>query len=301
MKKPKYIIGIVIVGLIVVLSSVCIYSHLHGSDRKAVIYSHLYGSNGELLSCRRLKLSKSDIAFLGNSDALFLFKEEQNGYRVSIFHNKQQQLDIIHFERGDSISRYCAIPQLPSALRGHYDSIGVYNVDIEIPVCLFDTLGSDAFEKYLYGDGKESPEIPEMFFMDVNFDGEEEFVIKLKEHKVFSYDCFDLVKGNRKSVRPGILKPISEPPYDNIVSGSAEPAYTVFDHKKKEIYIMLTSGCCSYYETWAKFFEGDMYGNEDKVKVIKKVDHKFSDKIYTTTYELQNGTLKMVSEKVEEF
>ena len=56
-------------------------------------------------------ISICEASFFGDSTAVFIAKTLQNGYKISIIHNKQ--LDLIHFERGDSISEYCAIHKLP--------------------------------------------------------------------------------------------------------------------------------------------------------------------------------------------
>jgi hypothetical protein len=230
-----------------------------------------------------VRLSLCDLSFFGDSTAVFIAKNLQNGYHVSLIHNKQ--LDIVHFERGDSISHYCAIHKLPFDLR-HYeeDSIGVFVVDIDIPIVKLDTLGGSICT-------------PDMFFMDTNFDGEEEFIITHDGYNRTYYACFDLVKGNRNSSCPGLLEANNEPPYNNIVSGiSQQPSYTVFDRKKKEIYIYETMGCCSYYETWARYFEGDQYGNEPAIKIVKKVDHEWwaDGTEHVDTYKLINDTLKLI-------
>ena len=60
-------------------------------------------------------ISDCDASFFGDSTAVFMANTLQNGYKISIIHNKQ--LDLIHFERGDSISQYCAIHKLPFDLR----------------------------------------------------------------------------------------------------------------------------------------------------------------------------------------
>lgn len=54
-------------------------------------------------------------AFWGDSSAVFVAKELQNGYHFSIISNKE--LCLFHFERGDSISRYFAIHELPFECR----------------------------------------------------------------------------------------------------------------------------------------------------------------------------------------
>jgi hypothetical protein len=233
-------------------------------------------------------LLKSDLSFFGDSTAVFCAKELQNGYKVTILHAKQ--IDLIHFERSDTISRYCAIHKLPSSLQAYEDdSIGVFNVDLEFPVIQLDTI-----------DG--SQDVPDMFFMDVNFDGEEDFVVAHEGYNRTYYACFDLVKGNYKGSCPGLLESNNEPPYNNIVSGIYEqPSYTVFDRRKKEIYINETMGCCSYYETWAKYYDGDDYGNDPRIRVVRQEEHEWSDrKEHILIYKLINDSLKLVEKKVIE-
>lgn len=232
-----------------------------------------------------LDTAKCEKTFFGDSTAVFILNKPQNGYNISFIQNKQ--LALMHFERGDSISRYCAIHVLPDDLRNYTeDSIGVFNVDVEFPVICLDTLAV-------------SQEIPCMFFMDMNFDGEEEFVIKHSGYNRFYYACFDLVNGNWNGSCPGILEPTNEPPYNNIVSGiEQQPSYTVFDRKKKEIYIYETSGCCSLYKTWAKFVK-DEFGFDKGIKVVRKEHHDWwSGEEHIKIYKLQNDSLKLVEEKV---
>ena len=229
-------------------------------------------------------LSNVEATFWGDSTTVLIANQLQNGYKVSIINN--QELCLFHFERGDSISQYFAVHRLPRDLR-HYeeDSIGVFHVDVDFPVLKLDTIGG-------------CQEIPDMFFMDVNFDDEEEFVVRYEGYNRFYYACFDLVNGNYKGACPGLLESIQDEPYNNLVSGIEEQqAYTVFDRQKKEMYIYESIGCCRNVETWAKWFEGDIYGTKAQVKVIKKVE---SDWLYgdgtqhIDTYLLQNDTLRLV-------
>lgn len=168
----------------------------------------------------------SESSFFGDSTAVLIANTLQNGYKISIIHNKQ--LDLVHFERGDSISRYCAIHKLPFDLvQYEEDSIGIFQVDLDFPILKLDTLGGSKYA-------------PDMFFMDVNFDEEEDFVVSHEGYNRTYYACFDLVNGNRAGSCPGLLESNNEPPYYNIVSGIYEqPSYTVFDRQKKEIYMKL--------------------------------------------------------------
>ena len=203
---------------------------------------------------------KCESSFFGDSTAVLIANTLQNGYKISIIHNKQ--LDLVHFERGDSISRYCAIHKLPFDLvQYEEDSIGIFQVDLNIPIIKLDTLGG---AKYA----------PDMFFMDVNFDGEDDFIV--------SHEGY-----NRTYIVSGIYE---------------QPSYTVFNRQKKEIYIYETMGCCSYYETWAKYFEGDNYGNEPTIKVVKQEEHEWwaDGKEHIATYKLIKNSLKLVETKVIE-
>lgn len=252
-----------------------------------------------IISCSKEKdkfvstsLSVYDRAFFGDSTSVFINNKLQNGYRVSIIQNKQ--LILIHFERGDSISQYCAIHELPIECRIYEDSIGVFNVDFSIPVVKIDTLGVSKYSLDITLGG--SKYAPAMFFMDVNFDNEEEFIVAHEGYNRTYYACFDLVNGNRFGSCPGLLESNNKPPYDNIVSGiNVQPSYTVFNRQKKEIYIYETMGCCSHYETWAKYFERDDLGHEAEVKVIKKEHHDYySGTERIEIYKLIDDSLKLV-------
>ncbi|MCR4922279.1 MAG: hypothetical protein K5945_11335 [Bacteroidaceae bacterium] len=248
-----------------------------------VISLIMSGCSCEKGKIHNMEVSECEKAFFGDSIAVLMLNKPQNGYHISFIHSKQ--LNLMHFERGDSICQYCAIHKLPFELRNYEeDSIGVFNVDIDFPILKLDTLGG-------------SKDAPDMFFMDMNFDDEEEFVVKHEGYNRFYYACFDLVKGNWESSCPGILESTNTPPYNNIVSGIVEqPSYTVFDYNEKTIYVYETMGCCSFYETWAKYYEGDMYGTEAKVKVYKKVHHdrRADGTEHVETYKLINDTLTLV-------
>lgn len=237
----------------------------------------------------RSEVAREIKSFFGDSVLVLKSSNKPNGYQISIIRSKD--LCLCHFERGDSINQYFAIHKLPMNLSKYEnDSIGVYSVKMDFPVLKIDTLGG-------------SKETPDMFFMDVNFDGEEEFVVEHEGYNRVYYACFDLVNGNYKTASPGLLESIQDEPYNNIVSfGNREPSYTVFDYKKKEIYIYESMGCCSYQETWAKCFPG----NSDEfrkscVKVIKRIDHdSYADgTTHIDTYMLKNDTLKLVKKEVK--
>lgn len=236
---------------------------------------------------QKIERTKTEISFWGDSTAVFIAKEQQNGYDISIIFNKE--LCLIHFERGDSISRYCALHRLPDDLECYSDSVGVFSVDLKFPVLEVDTL-------------KWADDIPDFFFMDVNFDGEEDFVVEHHGYNRAYYACFDLVNGNYKGSCPGLLECLFEEPYNNIVASQyAGGKYTVFDRENKEIFIHERLGINCWMETWAKYMEDDFRGTA--VKVVKKeeselvrVGEDFHN--HVITYMLVDDTLKKVRDEI---
>ena len=75
-----------------------------------------------------------------------------------------------------------------------------------------------------------------------------------------------------------------------------QAGYTVFDYQKREIFIHHGSGCCAYYNTWAKYFEGDYLGNPPSVKVVREEYHQFNSDIETIeTSELKDNVMQVTS------
>ena len=217
--------------------------------------------------------------FWGDSATFFIAKNPQNGYRISIIKNKD--LTLAHFERGDSISVYCSLDWLPSCLSEYENKAGVFDVDIVIPAVKVDTLG-----------GSKTPK-SDVFFMDVNFDGEEEFIQGYEANGWVGYNCYDIVNG-----RAGVLNPIEAEPYCSMSYGidPMQSGYTVFDYQKREIFIHHGSGCCAFRNIWAKYFEGDSLGNPSSVKVIREEYHQFNLGIETIeTSELKDNVLQVTS------
>ena len=229
-------------------------------------------------------LSGNICSFWGDSAVVLQVKKPQNGYQVSFISNKD--LILAHFKRDDSISSYCALDWLPDTLKSYQDAVpGVYAVDLDIPVIKVDTLGGSKIPK------------SDIFFMDVNFDGNEEFMQSYMGNGWLGYNCYDLIKG-RSNACPGLTETMQEEPYCRFSSGMnlAYDNYVAFDYEKKEIFVLTTYGCCAHTDTWAKYFEGDSLGNSSCVKVIKQEHHSFDNGTETIeTYALQNDTLKMVS------
>ena len=219
-------------------------------------------------------------AFWGDSSCVCIAKELQNGYQFSLMYNKD--LCIFHFERGDTINQYCAIHELPFECWRYEDSTGVFVVDIQFPVLHLDSI--DGFG-------------PDMFFMDVNFDGEEEFIVRHEGYNRSYYACFDIVNGNPESRCPGLLEYLNEAPYNNIVASGmpSSYSYTAFDYKKKEIYIREGMGAPGYQETWAKYEEHDIWTGNGGVKVYKRKDHNFNGEgEIVETYLMKDDTLRLV-------
>lgn len=240
----------------------------------------------QIMSCRHTQsnLSKGISEFWGDSTAFYFFTKPQNGYKISIAHNAN--ITMLHFERGDSFSCYCAIDLLPESIKeSTTEADCIFTIDSDIPVVKVDTL-----------DDKHIPE-SDVFFMDVNFDGEEEFVQAIRGNGWVDYTCYDLVNGIYESLSPGVVPAMEQPPYD-IFSTGIEPmqsGYVAFNHDKKEIFVHHGSGCCAFTDTWAKYFEGDSLGNQSSIKVVREEYHSFDGQSETIeTYALQNDTLKMV-------
>ena len=223
-------------------------------------------------------------SFFGDSVAVFVVKNLQNGYQVSFIHNKD--LTMAHFKRGDSISSYCSLENLPLCLNEYMnEGVGEVMVDINIPVVKLDTLG-----------GSKTPE-EEMFFMDVNFDGEEDLIQSCLGNGKILYYCYDIVNGACGEINSGVICAMREEPFCRFVSAPLEHGgdYVAFNYEKKEIFILTTSGCCAYYNTWAKYFEGDSLGNPPRVKAIKQEAHVFDGETETIeTSLMQNDYLQLV-------
>lgn len=222
------------------------------------------------------------IEFFGDTTLTIISANRPNGYLVKIFQTKD--LTLFNLSRGDSINQYIALHEIPLSVsmgelsdltnRDCPDSIGTYIREINIPV-----------EKELgYG----------LFFMDVNFDGQEELVIEHSGYNRTYYACFDLVNGSA-NITPGILQPMNEEPFNNIVSGG-DDIYTEFDYDKKTIHIFEQMGCCSHVETWCEMVR-DYELDVPKIQVVRReeVDYTADGHIVTTNYKRVDGELKEVS------
>ncbi len=192
---------------------------------------------------------------------------------------------MLHFERGNSFSCYCAIDLLPESIRqSAIEEDGIFIVDIDIPVVKVDTL-----------DNKHIPK-SDVFFMDVNFDGKEDFVQAIRDNGWIGYTCYDLENGIYESLSPGIVPAMKDAPYNSFSTGiePMQSGYVAFDYQKKEIFVHHGSGCCAFTDTWAKYFEGDSLGNRSCVKVVKQEHHSLEGEIEAIdTYALKDDNLRL--------
>lgn len=215
--------------------------------------------------------------FFGDSVLTIISSNRPNGYLVKIFHTRDMTL--LNLSRGDSINKFLSIHEIPLSVENiRPDTIGTVVREINIPL--------------------ENELASGLFFMDVNFDGEEELILKYPGYNRSYYACFDIVKGVA-NVTPGILQPMNEPPYNNIVTGDGDiygDIYTKFDYDNKTIHIFEQMGCCSHQETWCEMVS-DYEFDPPKVRIVRRedVDYTSDGHIITTIYKRVDGELKEVS------
>lgn len=239
-----------------------------------------------------------ETSFFGDSTLTIISSNTSNGYQVKIF--KSKDLILLNLTRGDSINQYIPLNMIPQSLVNVSDlsdiigeeadvdkSIGTYVREISIPV-----------EKECLGRG--------IFFMDVNFDGEEELLVEHPGYNRIYFACFDIVYGN-SNVTPGILQPLAQEPYNNIVSTDYPTDYvgnidTSFDYAKKTIHITEQIGCCRHVDTWCEFVADDEW-DRPSVKVTRKeeVEHTSDGRQLTKVYIREDGKLVLKEEYEEQF
>ena len=224
------------------------------------------------------------------STCVIKLKNLQNGYNVSFI--REEDGCTIKFCKGDSVNLYIETARLPRCL-SEYDSVyGKYTVDFDIPIVKLDTLDINKYN------------IADVFFMDVNFDGKEDFIYTELGNGKLLYECYDIENVVIEGKKPKLVKSLEEEPYNMFASGAVTTIEdcVVFDHQKKDIFIYTTSGCCTYYNTWAKLLEGGNHGDKPYVKVVKQERHSFQKEgdggIETVeTYVLTNDSLELVEKK----
>lgn len=227
---------------------------------------------------------------VADSTCVIKLKNLQKGYTVSFV--REEDGCTIKFEKGDSVKLYIETTRLPRCL-SEYDCVyGEYSVDFDIPIVKLDTLDMNKYD------------VADVFFMDVNFDGKEDFVCTLLGNGKLLYECYDIENEVVEGKRPRLVKPLEEEPYNTFASADFELGgdYVAFDYDKKEIFIFTTSGCCTYYNTWAKLIEGGNHGDKSCVKVVKQERHSFQNGddggIETVeTYVLRKNSLELVERK----
>ena len=227
---------------------------------------------------------------VADSTCVIKLKNLQKGYTVSFV--REEDGCTIKFEKGDSVKLYIETTRLPRCL-SEYDSVyGEYPVDFDIPIVKLDTLDVN------------KNDIADVFFMDVNFDGKEDFICTQLGNGKLLYECYDIENEVVEGKRPKLVKPLEEEPYSTFASADFELGgdYVAFDYEKKEIFILTTSGCCAYYNTWAKLIEGGNHGEKSCVKVVKQERHSFQNGddvgIETVeTYVLRKDSLELVERK----
>lgn len=233
-----------------------------------------YGSNGA-----------PETAFFGDSTLTIISTNKPNGYDIKIF--KSDDIMLMNLRRGDTINQYVPITYFPNIVGEQEipdDMIGTIYRKIDIPI-----------EKEKLGSG--------IFFMDVNFDGEEDLVIEHHGYNRQYFACFDLLNG-KTSVAPGFLTPLDNPPYNNIVGPSpvheGDAIATEFDYKKKTIHIFEQIGCCSYIETLAEYGQDEEW-EQPSVRVIreKRGNYTVDRVLVTEIYERKDGELKLISVEKE--
>lgn len=242
-----------------------------------------------LCSCNN-KGQQSLSSSVEDSTCVIKLRNPQKGYTVSFVREKDGCT--VKFCKGDSVNLYIETARLPRCL-SVYDSVyGKYTVDFDIPIVKLDTLDINKYN------------IADVFFMDVNLDGKEDFVCALLGNGKLLYECYDIENFVVEGKKPKLVNPLEEEPY-NIFASGAVPTIedcVVFDHQKKEIFIYTTSGCCAYYNTWAKLIEGGLHGDKPCVKVVKEERHSFQkegdggiEKV--ETYVLKKDSLELVEQK----
>ena len=231
---------------------------------------------------------------VADSTCVIKLKNLQMGYAVSFVREKDGCT--INLSKGDSVNLYIETARLPRCL-SEYDCIyGEHSVDFDIPIVKLDTLDVNKYD------------VADVFFMDVNFDGKEDFVYTIEGNGKLLYECYDIENEVFEGKKPKQVNPMEEEPFCRFASGAVTTIEdcVVFDHNKKEIFIYTTSGCCTYYNTWAKLLEGSHHGDKPRVKVVKQERHTFQNEgdggIETIeTYVLKKDSLELVEQKKDLF
>ena len=232
-----------------------------------------------LTACQNDRIANDGISeFFGEGSNVINLTNHPNGYDISIL--KTKDLCLWHFERGDSINRYLALHGLPSDIEFTADTC---SMEIDLPT-----------KTELTG------RFGECFFMDVNFDGEPDFIVPYIGYNTTLFACFDLVNGNWNEPCIGFLAPMDKEPFINFVAG--EYGETKFDYENKSIYISRQTGAGSIVQIWVSMVESPY--EHPSLKVTKRVETDYYPNMQEThiaTYELQGDSLKQVSFEIEKW
>lgn len=237
-----------------------------------------------LVSCRYSNgkpLPPCESCFFGDSVAVIKLTNRPNGYKISILHQRDG-LDLMHFQRGDSINQYISINSFPRELQRYYYGKGVYYTRFDIPVMKVECLseGSD------------------FMFMDINFDGQEDFLVRVLGYNRTYYQCYDLVNGSQRGRFPMMLECLSEPPYNNLGAGGA--CETIFDFANESLIVEEELGCCCHIRTFARKLRDDEYSFDGNVVVFREEEREVSSEgALITIKERIDDTLKVVKQYMD--
>lgn len=196
-------------------------------------------------------------------------------------------------QRGDSINKYI-VTDGPLYFQFQHAYSTVYDREEENDKSLDVTLEYDDF---MFNVAQQLDEIFDAGFMDVDFDGEMEFILASEGYSDKGYACFDVA--NAPDYK-GVLEPMDGvfgrfvDNFNPLITDENKRSKTVFDHENKTIFIAQQIGCCSRTEIWAKLMDGE-------VKIYKQVEKVVyaSGEEHVITYQLIDGTMKQTSHEVK--
>ncbi len=166
------------------------------------------------------------------------------------------------------------------------DKPGTHSAKFDFPVMKVDSLSKGS----------------QFMFMDVNFDGEEEFLVKYIGAYNDWYVCYDITGGNNSD-----LGPIQEEPFDYLPAGCADGGRneTVFDFKNESFTKETHWGVSYYYSVTAKKIKDPKSIHYNEIVVVREVvtdkvsefeSGEVDNSIYTIEKEMINDSMKVVKE-----
>lgn len=220
--------------------------------------------------------SRDLVSFWGDSTLTVTATNQPEGYDISVF--GVNDLCILHIQKDSSINRYIALQSFPESWNLS-DVKGVQKLNLEIPT-----------KTTLEG---------EVFFMDVNFDGEKDLVVRRTGYNRWYYFCYDLVNDDNLNRISGLLEPLTKKPYNNLVGQIYEeaPCSTTFDYNSKTIIIEESLGCCTYEKTIASYEKFEQYSPPYVQIVHKEIGSISVDGESKEVYDLIDGVLQLTEKK----